>query len=79
MKTSELIEILKRSVETHGDLDVKIESSYGEYGEADINCAVGTRASKPGDRFPLFTGDAYFLLSSDDRDARTSVSLHNGD
>ena len=69
MQISELIKQLERAWAKYGDMPVEIESSYGQYAAAKVSVAGSTRNWKKGDMYPNYTGDLYFLLSSDPHDA----------
>lgn len=70
MKTSELLTLLQKTLQTYGDLDVQIESSQGEYQEAEIEVAGVVRSWCHGDKFPKYTGERYVLLSACETDQK---------
>lgn len=72
MKISELISELSNCLKVNGDLEVKIDSARGEYGEESIAGVVPTRAGEYGDKYPKFTGQKYLLITSDNHDAESA-------
>lgn len=65
MKASSLVILLNKAIEAHGDLEVLIDSSDGEYPEALVSYAGPTKLFKNGDKWPAFTGELVFYLTSD--------------
>jgi hypothetical protein len=67
MKTTELITVLSNYLASHGDLDVQIESSHGEYSPCEI------RWAKP----VMEEGIPMMLLASDEADDGLRFALSN--
>ena len=67
MTTSELIMVLSNYLASHGDLEVQIESSHGEYSPCEI------RWAKP----VIEEGMPMMLLASDEADDGLRFALSN--